>query len=448
MPDPVNGYARNGDAHIAYQVVGDGPVDILALTTGFTVWIDRDDEQRWARFDRRLASAGRLIRYSPRGFGLSDPTIGPASIEGWADDARCVLDAVGSERAVLFGVGYGGHAAMQFAVDSPDRTAALVLMHTWARLARADDYPIGIPQHVLDAFVEAVTDTDRTDAYIDDLSMMAPSLADDAAFRVWWKHAGERGLGPAAARAMNLLATRVDLRDRLARITAPTLVLHRINNQFVRVDHARYIAAQIPNATLIELPGNDHVVFAGDTDELLGSIEEFVTGSRGVADAERALATILFSDIVASTKRAAASGDRRWRDLLEDHDRMARRAVDRFRGTRVKTTGDGMLATFESPGTAIRCGTALCDGARDLGLDVRVGVHTAEIERRGRDIAGIGVHIASRVEALAAPGEVWVSRTVVDVMIGSGVEFASQDEHELKGIPGRWELFAVRRSNQ
>jgi class 3 adenylate cyclase len=440
----VNGYARNGDAHIAYQVFGDGPIDIVALTTGLTVWIDRDDEPRWARFDRRLASLGRLIRYAPRGFGLSDPPVGPPSIEGWADDARCVLDALGSERAVIFGVSYGGLAAMQFAADFPERTAALVLMHTWARLARADDFPIGIPEHLLEKFVTTITDTDRSDNDVDDLAMMTPSLADDAAFRAWWRHAGERSLSPANARAMNLLGTRVDLRDRLASITAPTLVLHRVDNTFTRVDHGRYLAAHIPNATLIELPGRDQVAFAGDTDELLGSIEEFVTGSRGVGNTERVLATILFSDIVDSTQRAATTGDLRWRDLLDDHDRMARRAVERFGGTRVKTTGDGLLATFESPAAATRCGMALCDGARELGLEVRVGVHTAEIERRGGDVAGIGVHIAARVEAHATPGEVWVSRTVVDVMIGSGVAFGSRGEHELKGVPGRWELFAVQ----
>jgi len=321
-------------------------------------------------------------------------------------------------------------------------------MHTWARLARSDDYPIGIPEHVLDRFVNAVTDTDRSVDDVDDLRMMAPSLAGDAAFRTWWKHAGERGLSPANARAINLLTTRVDLRDRLSTITAPTLLLHRVDNPFVRVDHARYLAAHIPNATLIELPGNDHVAFAGDTDELIGSIEEFVTGSRGAGYAERVLVTILFSDIVDSTRRAAADGDRRWRDLLDDHDRMAQRAVHRFGGRRVKSTGDGMLATFASPAAAISCGRALCDGARDIGLEIRVGVHTAEIERRGDDVAGIGVHIAARVESHATPGEVWVSRTVVDVVIGSGIEFASQGDHDLKGVPGRWELFAVRPAGQ
>jgi class 3 adenylate cyclase len=441
----VNGYARNGDAHVAYQVIGDGPIDIVGLTTGFTVWIDRDEEPHWARFDRRLASFSRLIRYAPRGFGLSDPPAGPASIEEWADDARCVLDALESERAVLFGVGYGGLAAMQFAADFPDRTAALVLMHTWARLARADDFPIGIPQRVIDTFVNTITDTDSSEGVVDDLSMMNPSLAEDTAFRAWWKHAGERGLSPANARAVNLLGTRVDLRDRLPSIAAPTLVLHRVDDQFLRVEHGRFLADHIPNATFVELPGNDHVAFAGETDELLGSIEEFVTGSRGVGNAERVLATILFSDIVDSTKRAAATGDRRWRDLLDNHDRMARRAVERFGGTRVKTTGDGMLATFPSPAAAIACGQALCDGARDLGIEVRVGLHTAEIERRGDDIAGIGVHIASRVESHAAPGEVWVSRTVVDVVIGSDIAFGSHGEHDLKGVPGRWELFAVQR---
>ena len=273
--------------------------------------------------------------------------------------------------------------------------------------------------------------------------MSAPSLANDVEFRSWWKRAGERSASPATARAQDVVAMSADMRSVLPLINTPTLVLHRVDNPLVLIGQGRYLAEHIAGAKLMELPGADHIPFAGDTDALLGEIEEFLTGTRGAANTDRALATILFTDICESTTRAVGSGDRRWRELLDNHDQMAGRQVHRFGGRQVKTTGDGILATFDGPARAIQCGLAICDGARQLGVEVRVGVHTGEVERRGNDVAGIGVHIAARVQALAQPGEVWVSRTVADLVTGSGITLHDRGEHPLKGVPGAWRLFSV-----
>ena len=438
-------YAKRGDLHIGYEVLGGGPIDLLAFNTGCNIWIDRDDEPHWARFDRRLASFSRLIRFDPSGVGLSDPLVGESgpTIEGWMQDAVAVLDAVGSPRAALFGVSTGGLVAMLLSATYPERVSAQVLMHCSARLAVDVDYPWGIPQHVLDGFVNAVTDPTYRGDPIDDVAMSAPSLAADVAFRAWWKRAGERSASPAVARAMDLMVMRADIRSVLPLISVPTLVLHRVHNKFIPIGHSRYLAQHIPNARLLELPGQDHLPFAGETESALGEIEEFLTGVRRAPNADRVLATILFTDIVDSTRHAAGIGDRRWREVLDSHDSMAARQVHRFDGRQVKTTGDGILATFDGPARAIQCGLAICDGARQVGVEVRVGVHTGEVERRGDDVSGIGVHIAARVQACALPGEVWVSRTVTDLVTGSGIIFHDRGEHPLKGVPGTWQLFTV-----
>jgi class 3 adenylate cyclase len=438
-------YAKSGDLHVGFQVLGDGPIDLLACTSGSLIWIDRDDEPHWSRFDRRLASFTRLIRFDPSGVGLSDPLAGGLrpTIDHWVQDAVAVLDAVGSSRAAVFGVASGGLVAMLLSATHPERISAQVLMHCSARLARDSDYPWGLPQEVLDRFVNVVTDPSYQGDATDYLGMMAPSLASDVEFRSWWRRAGERFAGPAIAKAINVLAMSADIRAVLPLINTPTLVLHRVDNALVGIDHSRYLAAKIPGANLIELPGRDHLSFAGDTDVLLDNIEEFLTGTRGTPNTDRMLATILFTDIVDSTRHAAGTGDRRWRELLDNHDRMAGRQVHRFGGRQVKTTGDGILATFDGPARAIQCGLAICDGAHQLGVEVRVGVHTGEVERRGDDVAGIGVHIAARVQGCAQPGEVWVSRTVTDLVAGSGIIFANRGEHELKGVPGAWQLFTV-----
>ena len=445
MDDAEIHYAKSSDRHIGYQVLGHGPIDLLAFNSGCNIWIDRDDEPHWSRFDRRLASFSRLIRFDPSGVGLSDPLIGGSgpTIEGWMHDAVAVLDAVGSSSAALLGVSTGGLVALLLSATYPNRVTAQVLMHCSARLARDSDYPWGWPQAIIDRFVDAVTDPSYGGDPVDDVALSAPSLAADVEFRSWWKRAGERTASPAVARAMDVLTTGADIRALLPLVTVPTLVLHRVDNTFLHIGHARYLADNIPGARLIELPGRDHLPFVGDTDELLGEIEEFLTGTRGTANTDRMLATILFTDIVDSTRRGAGTGDRRWRELLDNHDRMTDRQVHRFGGRHVKTTGDGILATFDGPARAIQCGLAICQGAEQLGIEVRVGVHTGEVERRGDDVAGIGVHIASRVEGCARPGEVWVSRTVTDLVTGSGITFDDRGEHELKGVPGAWHLFSV-----
>jgi class 3 adenylate cyclase len=428
--------------YVAYQVVGDGPIDVLGLTMGTTISVDHDDEPHWSRFDAALSSFCRLIRFDPCGYGLSDPLAGvPLTVETWMRDAVAVLDALGSERCALFGVANGGVVALQLAATYPERVSAQILMHAWARLIRDDDYPVGIPRYLVDRFIEAVIDPGYEGEAIDDLALVAPSLAGDPEFRSWWTRAGTRHASPAGARAMNALAAYSDVRSVLPMISVPTLVLHRLTNDYIRIGHGRYLADEISGAELVELNGADHLPYVGDTDAVLGEIEEFLTGFRGTRTSDRVLATILFSDIVDSTGRAAQSGDRSWREVLDEHDTMAMRQVRRFGGRRVKNLGDGLLATFDGPARALECGRALCEGAHQLGLVVRVGLHTGEVERRGDDVAGIAVHLAARIQAKADPGEVWVSRTVVDLVTGSGITFRPRGEHELKGV-GTWQLFS------
>jgi class 3 adenylate cyclase len=332
---------------------------------------------------------------------------------------------------------------MVLSATYPERISAQVLMHCSARVLRDSDYPWGWPKEVIDHWVEAVPDPSYQGDSLDDVALSAPSLATNVEFVSWWKRAGERA-SPAVAKALDLCAMYVDVRGVLPLITTPTLLLHRVDNPILSIGHARFLADHIAGAKLVELPGKDHLAFAGDADAALSEVEEFLTGTRGPASADRVLATVLFTDLVDSTKRAADVGDRRWRELLDDHDHMAERQIRRFGGRQVKTTGDGILATFEGPAGAISCGLAITDGARQLGVEVRVGVHTGEVERRGYDVAGIGVHIAARVQESAQPGETWVSRTVTDLLAGSGIEFEDRGEYDLKGVPGSWRLFAVR----
>ena len=439
-------YAKSADLHVAYQVLGDGELDLLILPYGLNVSIDaHDDEPHWNRFERRLGSFTRAIRFDPRGLGLSDPfEAGSAlTIEQWAQDAIAVLDAVGSTRAALFATGGGGLVALMLCAAHPERTTAQVLTNCFARTARAADYPCGVPQHLIDSFFDAVLDSNAADGAAD-VALLAPSLAHDADFRTWWARAGRRGASPASALTIQSTLYSSDVRGLLPSIKTPTLVLHRTDNKFIRVGHARYLADHIEGAKLVELPGADHVPFAGDTEALLAEVGEFLTGTAGGGPSgERVLATVLFSDIVGSTSQAAEMGDGRWREMLDDHDRAVARQVRRFAGTQIKTTGDGVLATFEGPTQAIRCGVAMRDAARQLGLDIRVGVHTGEIEKRGNDIGGIAVHIASRVQAEAEPGTVLVSRVVTDLVGGSGLSFRPRGDYELKGVPGSWTLFTA-----
>ena len=442
--DAETRYARSGDAHIAYQVLGEGGPDLLYLSSG-TISIDSiDEEPGFARFHRGLASFSRLIRMDLRGVGLSDPIDPsvPPSLEEWVGDALAVLDAVGSERAALCGADEGALVAMLTAAAHPTRTAALILLNAYPRLRRDSDYPHGLPDHLVTRFTQAVLADDGGETSFADIEVFVPSVADDPRFRQWWRRAGNRGASPATARALSQTRFQTDLRPVLPAIQAPTLVVHRKGDRAALVGHGRYLADHIPGARYAELPGDEHLPYVGDSDTIVAEIEEFLTGARGV-DPDRVLATILFCDIVHSTDLVSELGDRRWRDLLDAYYAMIRRQLERFAGREINTTGDGLLATFDGPARAIRGAQAIRDGARQLGIDVRVGLHTGEVETMGDDIGGLAVHLAERVCASADPGEVLASRTVVDLVAGSGITFSDRGEHELKGVPDRWQLYAV-----
>jgi class 3 adenylate cyclase len=436
-------YARTGDGlQIAYQVEGTGPLEVIELGNGTLFSIDATAEQpRWQTYVDRLASFSRLIRFDLRGMGLSDPlgSSDPPTVEQWASDARAVLDAEQVAQAAVLGVGFGGLGALLLSATHPERVRALVLVNSYACLIRSDDYPFGVPARVLHRFKEAVVEPGP--AAVDDLPLMAPSLASEGSFAGWWRRAGHRGASPAMARAV-WRAAETDLRSVLAALRVPTLVLHARGNEFCRVGHGHYLAEHIPGARYVELDSADHVPWASDAD-FPGEIEEFLTGTRQLAPSARLLATVLLSDIVGSTEQATELGDRAWKQRLELHDRAVDRQLARFGGHLVKRTGDGVLATFDGPARAVQCATAIRDAVRQLGFDVRVGVHTGEIEVRGDDIAGMAVHIAARVSALAGPGEVLVSRTVTDLVAGSEIRFVDRGEHDLKGVPGTRQLFAV-----
>jgi class 3 adenylate cyclase len=433
-------------ACIAYQVLGDGPLDLLEPAGGSYVSIDmRDDEPRWWHFERRLASFSRLIRFDPRGVGLSDPLsrAAPLSIEDLVSDAEAVLDAAGSERAAVLGQGRGGLVSILLSATKPERVQALVLGHAFARLTWAPDYPEGVPAQVLDDFVNGVLRVDGRTEPIDDVALLLPSLANDDGFRRWWQRAGRAGASPAVARAHYEIGMNSDLRPVLDAITVPTLVVHRAGNRYYPVSLGRYLGEHIAGARYVEFDGADSFLWAGNADEVLDEIEEFLTGAVGRDEPDRVLATVMFTDIVGSTARAVEMGDRDWRGLLDTHDRLVRRQLERSRGREIKTTGDGFLATFDGPARAIRCALAIRDAAQQIGIEVRAGLHTGEIEQRGDDVAGIAVHLAQRVSAVARPSEVLVSRTVTDLVAGSGINFEDRGEHELKGVPGNWKLYAV-----
>jgi class 3 adenylate cyclase len=444
--EPETRYARSGDAHIAYQVLGEGGSDLLYLSSG-TISIDSiDEEPRFARFHRDLASFSRLLRMDLRGVGLSDPIDPsvPPALEQWVGDALAVLDAAGSERAALCGADEGALVAMLTAATHPDRASALILLNAYPRLRRDDEYPHGMPEHLVERFSQSVLPEEGGEGSFADLEVFVPSVASDPRFRQWWQRAGNRGASPATARALALTRFRSDLRPVLPSIQVPTLIIHRKDNRAALVGHGRYLAEQIPGARYLELPGDEHLPYVGDSDTIVAEIEEFLTGMRRV-ETDRVLATILFCDIVHSTDLVSELGDRRWHDLLDSYYAMIRRQLERFGGREIKTIGDGLLATFDGPARAIRCAQAIRDGVRQLSLDVRVGLHTGEVETMGDDIGGVAVHIAERVCANAGPGEVLASRTVVDLVAGSGIAFSDRGEHDLRGIPDRWHLYAVTR---
>jgi class 3 adenylate cyclase len=437
MP-PQTRYAKSGDVNIAYQVVGDGPLD-LVLVHGFVSHVDLDwDEPRMAHFQRRLSSFSRLIRFDKRGTGLSDRPGGLPDLETRMDDVRAVMDAVGSEKAALFGYSEGGPMCCLFAATYPERTTALVLYASYAKRQNPDDdYPWASTPAQRRAHAEEIERNWGTDAH---LGSMAPNA--DAALRAWWARRTRAAASPGAARDLILMNSQIDVRSVLPAIQAPTLVMHRTGDLDVDVEEGRYVAEHIADARFVEFPGDEHLVLLG-ADELVDEVEEFLTGTRPAREPDRVLATILFTDIVDSSRRAAALGDRAWRELLGAHHAAVRRQLDRYQGREVDTAGDGFLATFDGPARAVRCGHAIQQSMRELGLEVRAGVHTGEVELADGKVAGIAVHTGARVAALAEPGQVLVSSTVKDLVAGSGLEFEERGTHELKGVPGEWRLYAV-----
>ncbi|OBF19203.1 cyclase [Mycobacterium kubicae] len=445
---PRTRYAKCGDLDIAYQVLGEGPIDLLAVP-GPNIPIDTiDAEPSMYRFHRRLASFSRVIRFDHRGVGLSSRVsslemLGP---KFWAEDAIAVMDAVGCTQATIFANGFSATSALVLAAEHPKRVRSLVIVNGSARSLRAPGYEIGADPDIADPFLTVGIEPDAVERGFDVLGILAPSVAHDDAFRSWWDLAGNRAASPSSARAFVNALRDADARDSLSKITAPTLIMHRRGARFVPFRHGRYLAEHIAGARFVELAGNDSLYWVGDTAAMLDEIEEFITGVRGF-DADRVLTTIVFTDIVGSTQRAATLGDDRWRDLLDNHDTIVRHELDRFGGREVNTAGDGFVATFTSPSAAIACADQIVEAVRVLGIEVRVGIHAGEVEMRGANVAGMAVHIGARVAALAEPSEVLVSSTVRDIVTGSRHRFADRGERELKGVPGRWQLCALVRAH-
>ena len=443
MSTPPTQYAKSGDTSIAYQVVGDGPID-LVLVLGFATHLELQWESPpLARFFERISSFSRLIIFDKRGTGLSDPVTEVPTLEQRIDDVRAVMDAAGSERAALVGISEGGPMSVLFAATHPDRVTALVLHGAMGRTTEAPDYPWASPAEALrESAAEFIAPYwgQQSEGMIE---LFSPSFADDPQALEFTARFERSAASPAMVQQIFEMFLDIDVRAILPTIHVPTLVLHRRGDRVVNRRAGEELAAQIPGARYVELPGIDHVPWAGDTEALLGEIEEFLTGGRSVAEPDRVLATVMFTDIVGSTERAAESGDSRWRELLATHQAAVRRELTRFGGREVKTLGDGSLATFDGPARAIRCGSAIVEAARSLGLEVRIGLHCGEIELMEEDVGGIAVHIAARVGALAAGGEVLVSSTVKDLVVGSGISFVDRGTQQLKGIPDEWRLFAV-----
>lgn len=438
---PETQYAQSGDLSIAYQVVGDGPIDIL-FVPGFVSNVELMWERpSFAHSFGRMASIGRFVVFDKRGTGCSDRTLGTGSSEDRMDDLRAVADAAGIESAVVIGISEGGPLAVLFAASFPERVTSLVLWGTFARALRAPDYEDGMDEATVDAFIDGIQSRWGTGTAL--AGFLSESPDENAAALARYER---QTATPGAVATILRHNVRMDVRHALGSLRMPTLVVHREGDPIVPVAAARYLARHIEHARLEEFPGAFHVGGnPGDDDEILDAIEEFVTGApvlRDADDVDRVLMTVLFTDIVDSTQRASDMGDKAWRSLLEQHDATAAKAVESQRGVVVKRTGDGLLATFDGPGRGVRAARALREAVASLGVEVRAGLHTGEVERRGDDVAGIGVHIGSRVSALAEAGEVLVTSTVKDLVMGSDLEFDDRGERELKGVPGDWHLWA------
>jgi class 3 adenylate cyclase len=442
MDTPETMYAQTvGNAYLAYQILGSGPVDlVLPMNGGFSVdlvW----DEPAIASGLGRLASFSRTITFDPRGFGSSagvDRKRVPA-VQTWMDDLGTIMHAVGSEKAALLSWGEYTPAALLFAATYPQRVTSLVLVNGYARFLRSQDCPWGMPPDLLPAYAEIIEQAWGTGAVTETL---APSMVkSDEARRRWGRV--ERLSASPDRMAIPRAFMESDVTDVLSAIQAPTLLISRRGDRHVRPEHSRFLATQIPGAKLVELSGDDNFLFAGRAEEILDEAQEFMTGVRPDPVLDRVLATVLFTDIVGSTARAVELGDQRWNDLLTTHHEAVRKELERFRGREVNTAGDGFLALFDGPARAIECGLAIRDQLHSFGIHIRAGLHTGEILTAGDDVRGIAVHIGARIAALAGPAEVLVSRTVADLVVGSGISFVDRGEHELKGVPGSWKLLAV-----
>jgi class 3 adenylate cyclase len=437
------GYAQSGDVSIAYQVVGEGPIDLVfvagAITNLEVLWEDPD----YRRFCERLGTFSRLLLFDKRGMGLSD-RVRVGTLEERMDDVRAVMDAAGSESAALMGVSEGGPLSMLFAAAHPERTRALVLCGAEVKEERTDDWPWG---ELTRAEFDQALDLDRVVARwgkglaADDIF---PNRRGDEAFRRWFGRLQVQSATPKDAVAFMRMAFEIDVRHVVPSIRVPTVIIHRTDDPVCHVENGRWLARHIDSARYVELPGNDHVPWI-DREEILADTQEFLTGVREPAEPDRVLTTVLFTDIVGSTEQARALGDRGWRDLLERHHSLVRAELARFRGREIDTAGDGFFATFDGPARGIRCARSIVDAVRGIGLEVRAGLHTGEVELDGGSVRGIAVHTGARVAALARPGEVLLSGTVKDLIAGSGIELTDRGSHELKGIPGEWRLFALTR---
>jgi pimeloyl-ACP methyl ester carboxylesterase len=438
--EPETRYARSGDVRVAYQIVGDGPRD-LVLVPGMVSHLEFTwDYPGYERLMRRLASFARVIVFDKRGSGLSDPVADAATLEERMDDIRVVMDAAGSERADLFGWSEGANIASVFGASRPDRVSALVLYGAYARGTPAEGYPWAIVPEAWELWLQEDEEENWGQGF--SLMNMAPHQFEDEALVRWWGRFERQSMSPRMARAAIRLCMSVDIRDVVPTIHVPTLVIHSTED-VVPIEGARWLAEQVPDARLVELPGDDHWPWISDPDDVVDEVEVFLTGERRDREPDRVLATVLFTDIVGSTERASALGDRRWVDLLQRHHAVVRQQLDRFSGREIDTAGDGFLATFDGPARGIRCARAISDAVRSLGIDIRAGLHTGECEMRNGAIGGLAVHIGARVAATAGPGEVLVSSTVKDLVVGSGLEFTERGTHSLKGAPGEWRLYAV-----
>jgi len=430
---PRTQYAKSGDVHIAYQVFGEGAVD-LVFVPGFVSHIENYwDEPSFARWLRRLGNFSRVIMFDKRGTGLSDQVSELPGMDQRMDDVRAVMDAVGIERAAIFGISEGGSLATLFAASHPERSQALII---YGGFAQFSDW---MTQEALESLFQYI---DKSWGSGEGWLKFAPTKEGDLAFQQWWGKFERLGASPGAVTTLMRMNSQIDITEILPSVNVPTLVIHRKDDLLVRVEAGRLLAERIPGAKYVELSGADHLPFVGEnSDRILDEMEHFLTGETSTPSVERVLATVVFTDIVGSTARAEALGDQAWGDLLDLHDKAVRKELERFRGNEVKWTGDGFLAAFDGPARAIQCALAIVSTVRAVGIEVRAGIHTGEVDFVKNDIRGIAVHIASRVADLANAGDVVVSRTVKDLVAGSGIAFQDYGTHELKGVPDQWKLF-------